>query len=198
MKNNIIIGITGGIGSGKSTVSKYLTSLGEKVICADAVSKQIVQPGQMGSLAIRREFGDEFFLSDNSLDRQKLAREVFSDKNKLARLNSILHPIIVNHMFDIANNSKGRVFLDAALLIQTKMDKKTDFVWLVIADRKIRISRVLKRNKFSYSEIKKRIDNQMTDEDMISFADEIIENNGDLSSLYSKTDMLLKKREYLR
>lgn len=195
---NIIIGITGGIGSGKSTVSNYLTSLGEKVICADAVSKQIVQHGQEGSLAIRREFGGEFFLADDSLDRQKLAREVFSDKNKLARLNGILHPIIVRRMFEIANNYKGRIFLDAALLIQANMDEKTDFVWAVIAKQDIRIARVLKRDNFSYSEIKNRIDNQMTDKDMISYANEIVENNGDLNSLYSKIDILLKKPEYLR
>ncbi len=196
MRNNILIGLTGGIGSGKSTVSDYLSSLGENVICADAVSRQVTEPEQAGAKAIRREFGDGMFLADGTLDRQRLADSVFSDKKKLERLNGILHPIIIDNMFLEASKKSGRVFLDAALLIQTGMHKKTDYVWLVTADIKARIERVIQRDGLEYSKIRKRMENQLPDKDMVCFTDEIIQNNGSIPDLYSKVDELLKKSRY--
>ncbi|MGI5849835.1 MAG: dephospho-CoA kinase [Christensenellales bacterium] len=198
MKKNIIIGITGGIGSGKSFVSKYLENLGEHVIYADEVSRQIVRPGERGNDAIRKVFGDKFFLKDNTLHRSKLAEHVFSSPDRLALLNSMLHPLISERIFSEAEKIIGRVFIEVPLLVQTGMHKQTDFVWLVIADVETRIKRVVVRDELSYSEVMRRMQSQMSDEEMIPYADEVIDNSGQDETLYQRLDILLKKPEYQR
>ncbi len=185
------IGITGGIGSGKSEVTRYLRSLGEYVICADEVSKQIVMPGEEGAAALRRVFGDGFFLEDGSLNRKKLADEVFSSDERLKVLNDTLHPLILKRIEYLAQQKQGRVFIDAALLIQTGMSKTVDIVWLVVAGLNTRIARVVKRDGLSAAEVERRIASQISDEEMSRFADEIIQNDGSLSALKRKVDDLL-------
>ena len=196
--SDVIIGITGGIGAGKSAVSNYLKKIGEHVICADQVSRQVVKHGEKGSEAIRRAFGDAFFFEDHTLNRRKLAQHVFGSPGRLTQLNEILHPIITNYIFSEAEKIEGRVFVDAALLIQTGMHKKTDYVWLVIADRELRISRVMARDGLSKDEVEKRIESQMSDRDMRAFADEVIENNGSIRDLHKEIDALLQKPQYSR
>ncbi len=192
------IGITGGIGSGKSEVTKYLRSLSEYVICADEVSRQIVMPGEEGADALRREFGAGIFLEDGTLNRKKLADEVFSDEKKLMVLNNILHPLILKRIEELAKQREGRVFIDAALLIQTGMHKTVDMIWLVVADLSTRISRVVKRDGLSAAEVERRIKSQISDEEMAAFADEIIRNDGSLSALKAHVDGLLKQLEIVR
>ncbi len=192
------IGITGGIGSGKSEVTKYLRSLGEYVICADEVSRKIVMPGKEGADALRREFGAGIFLADGTLNRKKLADEVFSDEKKLMVLNNILHPLILKRIEELAKQREGRVFIDAALLIQTGMHKTVDMIWLVVAGLNTRISRVVKRDGLSAAEVERRIKSQISDEEMAAFADEIIRNDGSLSALKAHVDGLLKQLEIVR
>lgn len=193
---NMLIGITGGIGSGKSAVSSYLESLGEIVLCADKMAREVVLPGKEGNLAIHDAFGDSFFFEDGTLNRKKLARDVFSDSVKLKRLNDILHPIIISAMFKKASTMDGRVFMDVALLIQSSMHLKMDFVWLVIADIETRIARVMKRDNATYEQVKLRMKHQMSDEDMKKYADEVIDNNKTLSNVYDQIDSILKKESY--
>lgn len=190
------IGITGGIGSGKSEVTKYLRNRGENVICADEVSRQVVQPGEPGASAIRLEFGNEFFEADGTLNRKKLAEYVFSDKILTLRLNDILHPIIINRISKLASYSSGRVFIDAALLVQAGMHEDVDYVWLVCTDLKKRIERVLLRDKTDEQSILQRIKCQLADEELATYADEVIENNGNLTELHRKIDSLLKNSKY--
>lgn len=195
MKKNLYIGLTGGIGSGKSAVSRYLTGLGENVICADHAARQVVQPGEPGCLAIRRAFGDDFFVND-TLDRKKLAAHVFCDKKRLDLLNQLLHPLIVAYIFKQAAYLNGRVFIDAALLIQAGMHEKTDYVWLVVADMETRIQRVMDRDGLSRAQVTQRIGHQMCDEAMMAYADEVIDNSARLQDLHQKIDRLLSKPEY--
>jgi dephospho-CoA kinase len=190
-KNKILIGITGGIGSGKSEVTKYLRSLGEYVICADEVSRQIVMTGEEGAMALRLAFGDGVFLKDGSLNRKKLADEVFSNDKRLELLNDTLHPLILKRIDCLAQQKQGRVFIDAALLIQTGMYKTVDIIWLVVAGLNTRIARVVKRDGLSAAEVEQRIKGQISDEEMSQFADVIIRNDGSLSALKRDVDGLL-------
>lgn len=187
------IGITGGIGSGKSAVTNYLRSLGEKVICADEVSRQIVQPGREGAKALRSVFGDSFFLPDGTLSRKKLADEVFQNGERLALLNQTLHPLILDSIDKQASAGEGRVFIDAALLIQTGLHKTVNKVWLVTAGSDTRLRRVMKRDGLEEQEVRRRIESQMTDAQMACYADEVIDNDGSLETLYAQIDRLLRK-----
>lgn len=187
----MVIGITGGIGSGKSEVTRYLRSLGERVICADEVSRQVVEPGEPGAQAIKQAFGEMFFNSDGTLNRKMLASHVFADKSLTKKLNDTLHPIIIKRVIDKASEINGRVFLDVALLIQSGMHKTVDHVWLVTADLDTRIKRVKKRDNADEKSVLRRIENQLSDTEMSSYADEIIENNGSLKELHKRIDELL-------
>lgn len=187
------IGITGGIGSGKSEVTRYLRSLGEYVICADEVSRQIVKPGEKGSQALRQVFGDTIFLENGALDRRKLATEVFDDIERLKLLNDTLHPLILAHIDELARSQNGRVFIDAALLIQTSMHKTVDGIWLVVADKQTRVERVMKRDGLLAQEVERRMESQLSDEEMMPYADEIIENSSSIDALKRRVDALIKQ-----
>lgn len=187
------IGITGGIGSGKSEVTRYLRSLGEYVICADEVSKQIVKPGGEGAQALRRVFGDRIFYENGELDRKTLAADVFNDDERLKLLNDTLHPLILAHIEKLAKTIEGRVFIDAALLIQTGMHKTVDRIWLVVADKKSRVERVMKRDGLTVQEVMRRIKSQLSDEEMKPYVDEIIDNSGSIEALQRRVDNLLEQ-----
>jgi dephospho-CoA kinase len=194
--SRILIGITGGIGSGKSAVTAYLRRRGEQVICADEVAREVVLPGSRGAAVIQRQFGEEYFLPDGSLDRAKLAQLVFQEPESLKRLNAILHPIIIGTIWEKASQLPGRVFIDAALLIETGMHEKTDYVWLVTADRETRIARVMERDGTAREAVEKRMDSQTDDTQREKYADEVIYNRGGLDALHQRIDRLLRKREY--
>ena len=192
----MVIGITGGIGSGKSAVSDYLISLGEIVIDADEVARQVVLPGEPGANEIKLVFGESFFAEDDSLLRSKLADHVFADKTRLKLLNSLLHPIIIERLHKLSNLHSGRVFWDVALLIQAGMQQSVDFIWLVVAHQSERIRRVILRDGASEISVRQRIDNQLSDDLMKPYAHEIIENNADLSALFKKIETLLSNPTY--
>lgn len=192
------IGITGGIGSGKSEVTRYLRSLGEYVICADEVTKQIVEPGGEGAQALRRVFGDGIFHENGKLDRKTLAADVFNDDERLKLLNDTLHPLILAHIEKLAKTIEGRVFIDAALLIQTGMHKTVDRIWLLVADKKSRVERVMKRDGLTAQEVKRRIKSQLSDEEMKPYVDEIVDNSGSIEALQRRVDDLLKQPKNAR
>ena len=150
-------------------------------------------PGEEGADALRRVFGSSFFLDDGSLDRKKLADEVFSNDDRLELLNKTLHPLILQRIEQYAQQGQGCVFIDAALLIQTGMHKSVDVVWLVVANKNTRIARVVKRDGLSAAEVERRIGSQISDDEMSAYADEIIQNDGSLFDLKERVDELLKK-----
>lgn len=195
---NILIGITGGIGAGKSAVTHDLRGRGETVICADETARLVVEPNKPGSAALRQAFGDAFFLPDGVLDRRKLASHVFGHPERVDRLNGLLHPLIITSMFEKAKMVSGRVFLDAALLIQSGMHTRLDYVWLVVADMETRIRRVMARDSVSREDVLGRINSQMSDDAMKRYASEVIINNGTIDELHQVIGGLLKKPEYSR
>lgn len=194
--SHLWIGITGGIGSGKSAITAYLRERGEYVICADEVAREVVQPGEKGADAVRAAFGDEYFLPDGTMDRAKLAQYVFENPERVKRLNAILHPIIIDTVWERASHFRGRVFIDAPLLIESGMHEKTDYLWVVTADREMRLSRVIVRDETTREAVEKRMESQMEDSQRISVADEVIDNSGSLFELHKQIDRLLKKGEY--
>jgi dephospho-CoA kinase len=193
-----LIGITGGIGSGKSAITQDLRDRGYFVVCADETARDIVKPGEPGADALRAEYGDGFFLPDGALDRKRLAAHVFGYPERVERLNRLMHPIITESMFESTRGRKGLVFLDAALLIQTEMHKRVDSVWLVTAHMETRIRRVMQRDALSRDEVLRRIHSQMGDDEMKQYANEVIENDGTLEELHEKVSALLSQQEYVR
>lgn len=194
IQNNITIGITGSIGTGKSTVSKYLVSKGYVVIDADQISKDIYYIGSEAYIALVQKFGQEILDVDNKIDRTKLKKIVFSDKIKLEILNRIVHPIIVR---EIENQKKYHlssnciVFLDAALLIETGLSKSVDKIILVTCNEEVQIERIIARDNISVNFAKKIIEKQMPTIEKLKHADYVLKNDVSISSLHNKIDEIL-------
>ena len=193
-----VIGLTGGIASGKSTVSNMAMMYSIKVIDADRIAREIVAKGKPALAQIIKFFGNEVVNEKGELDRKVLGKIVFNDREKLEKLNSITHPVIIKEIEKkIQEYRKVRDFsaiiLDAALLIETDMRKLVDEVWLVIVDEKIQINRLIQRDGISKNEALRRIRSQMPTSEKIKYADVIIENNGDLVELATKVKKLLDK-----
>ncbi|WP_099187618.1 dephospho-CoA kinase [Tepidibacter mesophilus] len=176
----IVIGLTGSIGSGKSTVSNILKKKNIKIIDADEISRKIFDDKKALDDVVRY-FGSEILNADNVLDRKKLGSIVFSDKDKLEKLNSITHPIIINKIkasIDKFNKQGKRiVVLDAPLLIEANLLNLVDIVLLVTCNENIQIERIKKRDNISKEDAILRIKSQMSVEDKKKYADYIIDNS---------------------
>lgn len=188
------VGLTGGIGVGKSYVCKIFTELGCYVFDADQVSRDVVNPGRLGYEKVVAEFGQEILNSDGTIDRAKLGQIVFNDKEKRERLNELLHPIIIDEqnklMLDVlAKDSKAIVIMDAALMIETGSYKRFDKLIVVFCDQETQIERIIKRNNFSREQAEARIAAQMPTEEKRRYADIEI----DTSEGYEQTDKRVKE-----
>ncbi|MEN2773836.1 dephospho-CoA kinase [Acetivibrio clariflavus] len=180
-----IIGVTGGIGSGKSTVSKILASFGAQVIDADVLARQIVQKGQKALEEIVNYFGEAVLDSEGNLDRKKLSGIVFKDKKKLEALNSITHKYIAGKIIEEIKkiNEDETVVVDAPIPIEHGFIDVVDEIWAVIADKEVRIKRVMERSGLTYNEVEDRINSQLSDEFYLSISDRVIVNNGSVEEL---------------
>ncbi len=192
------IGITGGIGSGKSTVSKFISSLGYMVIDADKISLDLASPKSELLNELKYEFGEAVINENGSLNRKLLGDIVFSDKEKRKRLDLIFQPRIKNEIERIFSELEERndvklAFLDAPLIFETGLQEYLDKVWLISTDTEKRFERIKNRDNLSIDEIKSRIQAQMNDTDKIRLADVIIENNGNLEELKLKIVNLIEK-----
>ena len=180
----MIVGLTGGIASGKSTVSTIFNSLGVKIADADKIAKEISQRENVKK-EILNIFGKDVFSLDNQLDRSKLKEIVFSDRNKLAELNGIIHPKIMEEFKKIkANSCKNDIIIfDIPLLFETGMDKLCDKVIVVFIDKEEQIKRIEERDKIERDLCEKIIASQLSLEDKLKRADVIIDNSGSLEEL---------------
>ncbi len=177
-----VIGLTGGIASGKSLVSGELRKLGAEVIDADQIAREVVQPGKPAWMQIVREFGDSFLDSSGHIDRKALGRLVFSDPRELEKLNRITHPPILAEIARLLQcripASGGVVVIDAPLLFETGLDKLVDEIWVVDADFPTQLRRLMERDRLSEHEARRRIALQMPLPEKVRSADRILKNTG--------------------
>ncbi len=193
-QNKMIIGITGSIGTGKSTVSNYLMSKGYSIVDADKISKGAYNIGSNGYKAILKVFGVEILNSNGEVDRKKIKKIVFGNSNMLKRLNMAIHPIIINEIekeIEIMLVSENVVFLDAPLLIETELHKKVDKIIIVACDKNEQINRIIKRDNITADMAVSIINSQMSIDEKLKFADYIVYNNSTIENLYSQIDEII-------
>lgn len=171
------VGLTGGIGSGKSTIAKVIEAMGYPVFYSDTEAKKIIETNHNVKIKLVQHFGAGI-CTENSIDRKKLAQIVFSHAENLETINSIIHPEVRNHFNKWAEKQKVKVvFNEAAILFETGAYRKLDKNIIVIAPEEIRIDRVMKRDNLSKEEVLKRIHNQWSDDLKIPLADYIVTND---------------------
>jgi len=178
-----IIGVTGGIGSGKSTASSALRDLGAAVIDADIIARNVTAPGGKAFDELVEYFGKQIVTEEGELNRGLLAELAFADKVKQHALNCITHKYIVEKIYDtieiLRNNNKYDIaVIDAAIPLEKGFLDLADEVWVIMADRETRIKRVMDRSGYTYEDVVRRIEAQPTDEEYKKIADEVIYNNG--------------------
>lgn len=193
-----IIGLTGGIGTGKSTVSQYLKSRGCVVIDADGISRAMTGRGAPALKEIEKAFGKKYVSKEGLLDRKALGDLVFGDKEKLELLQRIITEKVIAYIDEKISKMKeegwdGTVIIDAPLLFECGMEDMTDENWLVTADTSLRLLRVSKRDGLSEEQILARIENQMSDEEKTRLSDQVIDNSSGLEELYRQIDFQLER-----
>jgi dephospho-CoA kinase len=187
-----IIGLTGGIGSWKTTIANYIKSLGIPVYIADDEAKKLLNDDTIQK-EIKNAFGKTIF-ENNLLSKERLAQIVFNDTDKLKKLNSIIHPAVKVHFKEWLEDHKEAPMIvkEAAILFESGSDQDCDAVITVVAPINTRIERVKHRDKISKQEVLKRIKNQWSDEMRLEKSDYSIENN-DLTKAFQQVDEILKK-----
>lgn len=189
-----MIALTGGIASGKSTVSKHLASLGAKVIDADKLAREVVKPGMPALEAIFNKFGDELRLKDGSLDRRMLGDMVFADPQALNTLNGIVHPAIKN-LYEqtvreiVAADPEAVIVYDIPLLVEHAIDREWEHIVVASAPEDIRIERLINIRGLTAEEAKARVSNQASDEERRAIADTVIDTSTTLEETIRQTEI---------
>ena len=183
-----VIGVTGGIGSGKSTVTRILSDLGAHVIDADKIAREVTKKGEPALQEIVKHFSADILDENGELNRTSLADIVFSDNTKLEMLNAITHKYIVDNIIEKLNKFKEEykqdlVVLDVPIPVKHGFLDIVEEVWVVTSNKETRIKRIMERSKISYDEAVKRIEAQKCEEEYIRLASKVIENNGTLEEL---------------
>ena len=187
-----IIGITGGIGSGKSTVSKFIEELGFPVYDSDFWAKELVNIDENLKSRIIELLGEESYDENGKYNRKFVAEKVFENQELLLKLNQIIHPAVKIHFENWVNAQNAEfVFKETALLFELKLNESCYQSILVTADENIRIKRVMDRDGRTYREVKEIIDKQMPEVDKVKLADFVIQNNTDLESLKEFTHQVI-------
>lgn len=188
----LIVAITGGIGSGKSTFANFLAEQGHPIILADDISKEILATDPDVRKEVITEFGAETYVGDD-INKKYLADRIFSESNKLKKINSILHPRVSRRIESISEEFfkfKDIVFVEAALIFESKIEKMYDFVVLIIADKELRMKRSTQANKISERDFINRNSSQLDDDVKKKKADFIFINNGSKDELKQKANLL--------
>lgn len=187
-----IIGITGGIGSGKSTVSQFIEELGFPVYDSDFWAKELVNIDENLKSRIIELLGEESYDEHGKYNRKFVAEKVFDHQELLLKLNQIIHPAVKIHFENWVNAQNAEfVFKETALLFELKLNESCYQSILVTADENIRIKRVMDRDGRTYREVKEIIDKQMPEVDKVKLADFVIQNNTDLESLKEFTHQVI-------
>mgnify|MGYP001343387574 FL=1 len=178
----LIIGLTGSIGTGKSTIAKKLIERNIPVIDADLIAREVVEPGKEAYEKIVETFGEEILQEDQTLDRKKLGAIVFEDETKRKALNEIVHPAIRKEMLAqrdaYMKQKEPCVVLDIPLLYESKLTHFVEKVIVVYTDREVQLERILKRDHITKEEALQRINAQIDVKEKAKWADAVIDNNG--------------------
>lgn len=181
------VGLTGGIGAGKSEVSRRLAGYGAVVIDADAVAREVVEPGTPGLAAIREAFGDGVLLPDGSLDRPKLGEVVFADPGARQRLNEIVHPLVAARMRDLEQQAAAAgtqvVVHDVPLLAENGLASQYDVVVVVDVAPRVQLERLVRERGLDRAQAQARIDAQASRADRLAVATYVVDNSGSLAEL---------------
>lgn len=190
----MVIGLTGGIATGKSTISSILKELGAYIVDADIIARSVVQKGEKAYNEIVQHFGRKILMPNGEINRKKLGHIVFSDSEKLKLLNQITHPEIIGRIKDKVEEYKDIgakvIVIDAAILIEVGLEWYCDSIWLVSVDKETQIRRLMERDKFAYSDALNRINSQYANEKKSQFADVIIDNNEPIEEVKKKVKEL--------
>jgi len=199
----LTIGITGGIGSGKSTVCKVFGVLGIPVYQADIMAAKLQNEDAAIKKGLINLFGTEIYFEDGLLNRKKLAGIIFGDKLLLEKINNLVHPAVhreFNKWLALWGNKSPYILYEAAILFETGSFRNFDLTILVVADENERLERVVKRDHTTKEEIQRRMNNQLKDKEKIAMADYVIGNNDNQQIIPQilKLDQLLKSKSYVR
>lgn len=184
------IGLTGGIGSGKSEVSRRLSARGAVVIDADRIAREVVEPGTVGLARVSAAFGDEVLHPDGSLNREKLGSIVFADPDRLAALNAIVHPLVGERVAELQGRAADDaiVVYDVPLLAENNLAPMYDAVIVVDAADDVRIRRLAAHRGMAESDARARIAAQAGREDRLAVADIVIANEGSMEELEARVN----------
>lgn len=195
----LIIGLTGGIASGKSTVSNMLKELNIPVIDADLESRYAVEPGEEAYDQIIDHFGKSILLDDGSINRAKLGEIIFNNEEERMVLNSIVHPAVRKRMAmkqeEAEKQGESIIILDIPLLFESKLTNTVDKILLVYVEEEVQLNRLMKRNGYTKEEAQARIQSQMPLKEKKKLADYVINNNG---SIEQTKEQLMKTLQDLR
>jgi dephospho-CoA kinase len=190
-----LIGLTGGIGSGKTTVSKIFNAFGVKVFNSDNVAKMLLNTNKEVRKEVIKLFGDVY--NNDGINSKKLASIVFNNSESLNKLNQIIHPKVNDEFIKwVKENDQEKILLkEAAILIESGGHKNLDEIVLVVSDKQIRIQRVINRDKSAKEDVLQRIKKQLSDEEKIKLSSYII-NNNEIDLLIPQVENILKKVNY--
>ena len=190
-----IVGLTGGISSGKSTVSSYLKQLKIPVIDADEVARKVVEPNSQGAREIRKTFGSDVFEEDGSLNRQKLGALIFSNAENRQKLDDLLQPLIkimiLNEIEEYRQKGETMIVLDLPLLFEKHYEKLCEEIIVVYVPRELQLERLMKRNQYTKQEALSRIDSQLSIEEKRKRATVLLDNQGTVQQLYQQVEQWL-------
>jgi dephospho-coA kinase len=172
------IGLTGGIGSGKSTIAKIIETLGYPVYISDLRAAWLMNWDLEVREALTSYFGEEIYLPEGRLNRQRFASIIFNDKNAIAKVNRIVHPAVTQDFLDWCGEQKKDIlFFESAILFESKLEGLFDYIISISADMETRIKRVIERDTTNREKVIERINNQMPDSEKLSKSDFVIYNN---------------------
>jgi dephospho-CoA kinase len=183
-----LIGLTGGIGSGKSTIARRLTELGAQVIDADVVSREVVEPGQPALAAIVATFGAHVLNADGTLNRARLGDIVFTNSEAREQLNNIVHPAVRERSLKLFAEAEDHdvVVYDVPLLVESENSYSFEHIIVASAPEEIRVERLMEHRGMTESEARARIESQASEESRLSLADTVIDTSGSLEDTYSQ------------
>ncbi|MCB0283237.1 MAG: dephospho-CoA kinase [Calditrichae bacterium] len=204
-QNPLIVGVTGGMGSGQSTVCSFLEKWGCKVINADAQAKEVISKNKQLQHDLKKVFGNDIFFNNNTLNAKRLAELAFNDELQTRKLNQLVHPRMVESLIEEMERARfsGRfpmIVIDAALIFEISIERNFDYIITVHASIKLRQQRVFQRDNISRKQFNDRVSKQLLLEDKVKWSDYVIYNKGTVEELETNTrkifdDLMAKQKQ---